>query len=271
MFKIASWVHTFEKCASQFARKSILPTDISILSGSEWPKKMALDHFNLASFTKYSSARWFYWTDWKESKMSFEEGEKKRTFPHPLLTFFSFSICQYTKKRFPIPSFIIIDKSNTASPSLPNHELLTQYYSISAQCKPIYFPLSITDSIKQCPMSTQLSQREWFIAESQVFASLCEAVQCKISSFIFHIAGAASLNILVSEHWVEDSLKFKCGIKKPVPGFEECTNIIKHISSCWSNVKGNRLRVVSDAVRFPNHCSLAVLCLKMSLTHNNAS
>lgn len=108
--------------------------------------------------------------------------------------------------------------------------------SVSAQCKPIYFPLSIADSIKQCPMSTQLSQREWFIAESQVFASLCEAVQCKISSFIFRIAGAASLNIPVSEHWAEDSLKFKCGIKNPVPGFEECTNIIKHISSCWSNV-----------------------------------
>lgn len=131
--------------------------------------------------------------------------------------------------------------------------------SISVQCKPIYFPLSIADSIKQCPMSTQLSQREWFIAETQVFASLYEAVQCKISSFIFHIAGAASLNILVSEHWAEDSLRFRCGIKKPVPGFEECTNIIKHISSCWSNVQGKQVKrhIRCCSFRFPNHRSLA--------------
>lgn len=103
MFKIASWVHTFEKCASQFARKSILPTDISILSGSEWPKKMALDHFNLASFTKYSSAHWFYWTDWKESTMSFEEGEKNALFRIPYSPFSPFQFVSILKNVFQFP------------------------------------------------------------------------------------------------------------------------------------------------------------------------
>lgn len=176
---------------------------------------------------------------------------KTFTFLHHLLTFFSFFQSVSVPNGSQFPSSL---SSISQTQSLLHSQIMhCRCSSISVQCKPIYFPLSFADSIKQCPMSTELSQREWFIAESQVFASLCEAVQCKISSFIFHIAGAASLNIPVSEHWAEDSLKFKRGIKKPVPGFEECTNIIKHILSCRSNVEVKR-HIRRCSLRFPNHC-----------------
>lgn len=194
-------------------------------------KSMPLDHFNSASFTQCTLAHWFYWTGWKESTVSFWG---KRLPPCILCSAFSLVQSVSIPNGSQFPSSL---SSISQIQSLLHSQIMRcGCSSISAQCKPIYFSLSIADSIKQCPMSTQLSQREWFIAESQVFASLCEAAQCKISSFIFHIARAASLNILVSELWAEDSLKFKCGIKKPVPGFKECTNIIKYISSCWSTV-----------------------------------
>lgn len=239
MFRIASWVHTFEKCASQFARRSILPTHIGISRGSKWGKKKCLYIISIQ----------------QKKHTAFRNKPKSPCSSFPL----SLSVSDPKVSQFPcsVPSISWIQSF------LYGQIMRCGCSTIALQCKPIYFPLPIADSIKQCPTSTQLSQREWFIAESQVFASLCEAVQCKISSFIFHIAGAASLNIPVREHWAEDSLKFKCGIKKPVPGFEECTNIIKHISSCWSNVQGLRLRDVSDAVV----CSLG---LKTGGTHNDA-
>lgn len=198
--------------------------------GIRMGKEMLLDHFNS---TKYCSAHCFYWTGWKIYSVISGGGET-HTFLHPLLTLFSsfLSVSNPNVSQFPCS----LSSVSQIQSLLHSQIMRCGCSTIAVQCKPIYFSLSIADSIKQCPMSTQLSQREWFIAKSQVFASLCEAVQCKISSFIFHIAGAASLNIPVSEHWAEDSLKFKCGIKKPVPGFEECTNIIKHISSRWSNM-----------------------------------
>lgn len=63
-------------------------------------------------------------------------------------------------------------------------------------CNVNQFCFSIADSIKQCPKSTKLSRKEWFITKQGVFASVCSALQCKINSFIFHIAGLPYLIFL---------------------------------------------------------------------------
>lgn len=87
-----------------------------------------------------------------------------------------------------------------------------------------FFPPSFADSIKQCPKSTRLSVWEWFITKREVFVSVCRALQCKITSFIFHIASAAALNIPVStpEQW--DPLD-SAAIRQQ--HMEQCTNNVK--------------------------------------------
>lgn len=119
-----------------------------------------------------------------------------------LLGFFlCFSLFNITPTR-QHPCNILLSASSLSSISqiysiFHHHIIHSKAQHLFLPCKPIYSSPSVADGIIQCPKSARLSEWEWFITKREVFASVCKALQCKITSFIFHIAQPASLNIPV--------------------------------------------------------------------------